>query len=83
MGKGIRPYVVLDLMYSGRPEAWFNNLFYGLGLRIEPFSEQQDPPEMLKKFKMFAEVLGIAWLREADSRPGNDLRFGVEFTIGR
>lgn len=83
MGAGICPYLVADLMYSGRPEAWFNNLYYGVGLRIEPFLGAKDTPEILRKFKMFAEMLGIAWLREADSRPGNDLRFGVEFTIGR
>ncbi|KAF0134937.1 MAG: hypothetical protein FD145_318 [Candidatus Saganbacteria bacterium] len=80
---GIRPYVCSYLTYSGVPKSWLNSFYYGLGLRVEPFREQKDPPEMLKKFKMFLEVLGISWLKENEGRPSSDFRFGVDFTFGR
>lgn len=83
MAGGVRPYVVSYLTSSSRPEAWYNSWYYGVGVRFEPFREQKDPPEVLRKFKMFVEVLGISWLQNKDSRPANDARFGIDFTYGR
>ena len=80
---GVRPYLTTDLTASSRPEAWYNSLYYGVGVRFEPFCEQKDPPELLRKFKMYMEVLGISWLAQKDSRPQNDMRFGIDFTYGR
>jgi hypothetical protein len=80
---GIRPYLASYLTYSGAPQPWYNNWYYGVGLRMEPFLEQKDPPELLRKFKMFLEVLGIAWLKEPTTRPTAELVFGIETTFGR
>jgi hypothetical protein len=80
---GVRPYLATDLTMSSRPEAWYNSLYYGAGVRFEPFREQKDPPEILRKFKMFVEVMGISWLQQKDSRPSSDMRFGIDFTYGR
>lgn len=80
---GVRPYLATDLTMSSRPEAWYNSLYYGAGVRFEPFREQKDPPEILRKFKMFVEVMGISWLQQRDSRPTSDMRFGIDFTYGR
>ena len=85
LGNGVRPYLASYLTYSGLPQSWLNNWYYGVGLRIEPFREQANPPEILRKFRMFIEVLGIAWLQENDTppRPNSELRFGMETTFGR
>lgn len=83
LGGGIRPYLCSYLTYSGASKSWLNSFFYGIGLRMEPFREQNDPPEILRKFKMFVEVLGVSWLKENEGRPISDLRFGIDFTFGR
>ncbi|HTY13759.1 MAG TPA: hypothetical protein VMD02_06190 [Candidatus Omnitrophota bacterium] len=80
---GIRPYLVTYLTTAGVSKSWLNSLYYGVGLRMEPFRDQKDPPEILRKFKMFVEVLNIAWLKENEGRPGTDLYFGVDLTFGR
>ena len=83
MSGGIRPYLATYLTTCGVSKSWLNNLYYGIGLRMEPFREQKDAPDILKKFKMFVEVLGIAWLKENEGRPANDTRFGIDLTFGR
>jgi hypothetical protein len=85
MGGGVRPYLATYLTYTAdRSEPWYNSFYYGVGGRVEPFREQKDSPELLRKFKMFVEVLGIAWLKDVDpTRPNNDFRFGIDFTYGR
>ncbi|MFA4967453.1 MAG: hypothetical protein WC624_04470 [Candidatus Margulisiibacteriota bacterium] len=83
MTGGIRPYLATYLTTCGASKSWLNNLYYGVGLRMEPFREQKDSPEIMKKFKMFIEVLGVAWLKENEGRPSNDIRFGVDLTFGR
>lgn len=81
---GVRPYIANYLTVSSCPEPWFNRWDYGMGVRFEPFREQKDPPELLRKFKMYMEVLGISWLAQKDPlRPQNDMRFGIDFTYGR
>ncbi len=83
LGGGIRPYLATYLTSSGVSKSWLNSLYYGVGLRMEPFREQKDSPEILRKFKMFIEVLNIAWLNENEGRPSNDLYFGIDLTFGR
>lgn len=83
LGGGIRPYLATYLISSGASKSWLNNLYYGAGLRMEPFREQKDSPDILRKFKMFIEVLSVAWLKESEGRPSTDLRFGVDLTFGR
>lgn len=84
MEGGIRPYAAIYLTKSGLSKVWLNSFYYGLGLRMEPFREQELSPEILRKFKMFIETMQISWLSDQDaSRPTSDMRFGVEFTYGR
>jgi hypothetical protein len=83
MSGGVRPYLCSYLTYSGVSKSWLNNLYYGVGLRMEPFREQKESPELLKKFKMFVEVTSIAWLKDNEGRPMSDLRFGIDLTFGR
>lgn len=81
---GLRPYIATYLTSSGRSEEWYNSLYYGLGIRVEPFLEMSEPPEILRKFKMFIEVLGISWLKgNTTNRPSQDVRLGIDFTYGR
>jgi len=81
---GLRPYLATYLTSSGRSEEWYNSLYYGLGVRVEPFLEMAEPPELLRKFKMFIEVLGISWLKgNTSNRPSQDIRLGIDFTYGR
>lgn len=79
----LKPYLKFDLRYGGRSEPWWNYFFYGGGVRVEPFRHEKDILPWLEKFKMFCEFYGIAWIRDKDSRPASDLRFGIEFTYGR
>lgn len=81
---GIKPYVAIYVNKSGSSKAWLNNIIYGIGLRMEPFREQEATPVLLRKFKMFLEVLNVSLLAEQDpTRPTSDFRFGVECTEGR
>lgn len=81
---GVRPYIAGYYTTSGSKAVWLNSLYYGLGLRMEPFRDQEDAPVLLRKFKMFVEALKITWLGDKDpSRPTSDFKFGVEFTYGR
>jgi len=81
---GVRPYAAGYLTTSGNPQPWLNSFYYGLGIRMEPFREQENAPEILRKFKMFVEGLKISWLADQDpTRPTSDVRFGIDFTYGR
>jgi len=81
---GVKPYAAAYLQKAGSPKAWLNSLTYGLGIRMEPFLEQEGVPPLLQKFKIYAEALSISWLAEQDpARPSSDFRFGFEFTQGR
>jgi hypothetical protein len=79
----LKPYLKIDLRMGGREEPWWNYIFYGGGFRFEPFRSEKEPNPWLEKFKMFFELYGIAWIKEKDSRPVDDMKFGVEFTFGR
>lgn len=80
----IKPYLAGYLTSSGNPLPWLNSLYYGLGLRMEPFRGDETAPELLRTFNMYVEALNISWLADQDpTRPNTDTRFGIEFTYGR
>jgi len=79
---GLKPYAALYVNKSGADAVWLNNILYGIGLRIEPYTDKKDFPPLLQKFKMFVEILSVSWFGETE-RPKSDFRFGIEFTQGR
>jgi len=87
LGRGIEPYIKADMTMSSKADYWLNVLDYGFGIRFEPWRETTDKDSLLKKFKMFAEVLSVAYLRDKPGDPNktvaSDVRFGVDFSYGR
>jgi|GEM_PF-707141 len=90
LGKGVEVYLRSDLVASGKsgPDYYFlNNLDYGVGIRFEPWRESHSSDSILKKFKMFAEVLGVSYLKDkpsdANKIVSSDVRFGIDFSYGR
>lgn len=87
LGRGIEVYLKSDLTASGKADYWLNTLDYGLGIRFEPWRQMIDHDSLLKKFKMFAEVLSASYLKDKPTDPNknvtSDVRFGVEFSYGR
>ncbi|MFA5893060.1 MAG: hypothetical protein WC903_03765 [Candidatus Margulisiibacteriota bacterium] len=88
LGRGIEPYIKADLTTSSQPDYWLNVADYGIGIRFEPW--RRDYPSndsILKKFKMFAELLSVNYLKDKPADPNltveRDARFGVEFSYGR
>lgn len=81
---GIMPYLASYLNISGVKKVYLNNESFGIGIRMEPFLNQETAPELLRKFKMFVEAISISYIAEQDpTRPTSDTRFGFEFTYGR
>ncbi|OGC06823.1 hypothetical protein A2230_07230 [candidate division WOR-1 bacterium RIFOXYA2_FULL_36_21] len=80
---GLMPYAALYVNKSGSGAEWLNNVFYGIGLRIEPFREKEEIAPIFRKLKMFAEFLNMYWFNESSTRPKTDFRFGIELTQGR
>ncbi|MFH1387388.1 MAG: hypothetical protein ABIH50_06970 [bacterium] len=89
LGRGIETYVRADLTYSGTADYWLNVLDYGVGVRFEPWRSAYKTSEdsLLKKLKMFVEVLGVSYLKDKPTDPSKnvstDVRFGVDFSYGR
>ncbi|MBN3032838.1 MAG: hypothetical protein JW873_01960 [Candidatus Saganbacteria bacterium] len=90
LGRGIETYLKADIVYSGKggPSFYFlNEADYGLGIRFEPWRRIESAPELLRKFKMFCEVLGVSYLKEKPADPNQvvnrDVRFGIDFSYGR
>ncbi len=90
LAKGVGIYLRGDLTYSGKSGAsyYFLNIAdYGLGIRFEPFKSTTKEEALLHKFNMFAEVIGITYLKEKPTDPNkqvaSDVRFGVDFSYGR
>ncbi|MCX5750361.1 MAG: hypothetical protein NT099_01620 [Candidatus Saganbacteria bacterium] len=80
------PYLRTDLNLSGKNDFWLNNFVYGLGMRFQPFRKTDSKINpLLYKLKIFFEVLGISYLsaKPQDGRPNTDIRFGVDFSLGR
>jgi hypothetical protein len=90
LGDGIEVYLKADITTSGKegPSYSFINIAdYGVGLRFEPFRKDGNVEDFFKKFRMFAEVLGVSYLKDKPADPDkfvtSDVRFGVEFSYGR
>jgi hypothetical protein len=92
LGHGVEAYLRLDAVTSGKdgPAYSFLNVAdYGVGLRFEPWRSayKTDEDSLLKKFKMFAEVLGVSYLKDKPADPqktvASDVRFGIDFSYGR
>ncbi len=90
LGDGIELYLRGDITSSGKkgPEYYFLNVAdYGIGLRFEPWRKSEDPKDIFRKFKMFAEVLGVSYLKDEptdiNNKVDSDVRFGIEFSYGR
>jgi hypothetical protein len=90
LADGIRTYVKADVTTSGKsgPSYSFLNVAdYGVGIRFEPWRTKGRPDDLLKKFKMFAEFLGVSYLKDKPVDPNkqvsSDVRFGIEFSYGR
>ena len=90
LGRGIETYLKADAVYSGKsgPSYSFLNVAdYGLGIRFEPWRGLETAPELLRKFKMFCEVLCVSYLKNKPADPSQivtgDVRFGIDFSYGR
>lgn len=89
LGHGIETYLRADLTYSGQADYWLNVFDYGAGIRFEPWRNAYKASEdsLLKKFKMFIEVLGVSYLKnkptDLTKNVSTDVRFGIDFSYGR
>ncbi len=90
LGNGIGLYLRSSVAASGKegPSYSFLNIAdYGVGIRFEPWRESKVVNDFLRKFKMFAEVVGVTYLKDKPSGSNNevssDVRFGVELSYGR
>jgi hypothetical protein len=90
LAKDIKAYLRADITSSGKegPDYSFLNIAdYGVGVRFEPLREIGEATDLFRKFKMFAEVLGVSYLKDKPTDPSkvvsSDVRFGVEFSYGR
>jgi hypothetical protein len=87
LGSGIEVYLRADLTTSDKTEYWLNVVDYGVGVRFEPWRQTHKEDSILKKFKMFAEVLGVSYLKDkptdVNKVVSSDVRFGIDFSYGR
>lgn len=89
LGHGMEAYLKTDVTMSSKDDYWLNVADYGVGLRFEPWRSayKADEDSLLKKFKMFAEVLGVSYLKSKPTDPqktvASDVRFGIDFSYGR
>lgn len=86
LGRGAEIYLRGDLTYSGKNDYWLNVVDYGVGLRFEPW-RKSPANDLLRKFKMFVEVLSVSYLKNKPDTPNktvnSDVRFGIDFSYGR
>lgn len=90
LGRGIEIYCRGDLVTSGKQGAsyyFLNMLDYGVGIRFEPWREDSSATDLFRKFKMFAEVLSVSYLKDKpvdlNKQVSQDVRFGIDFSYGR
>jgi len=87
LGRGIETYLRADLTYSQRSDYWLNVLDYGAGLRFEPFRKRGSKEDIFRKFRMFAEIVFVSYLKDkpstANQEVSSDVRFGIDFSHGR
>jgi hypothetical protein len=86
----IEAYLRADVTGSGKeaPDYYFLNIAdYGIGIRFEPMRRVSSANDLFRKFKMYAEILSVAYLKnpppDTTKNVSSDVRFGVEFTYGR
>ena len=80
------PYFVYYLNAGQDPNYWNNNIAYGVGLRVKPFTGYQSdtfPLDLVKDIKFYGEVLGLAFLKDEQTAVSNevttnDFRFGLD-----
>ncbi len=87
LGRRAEPYLKAELVSCSQSFSWFNNLAYGLGIRVEPFRDE--PSHIFRKLKVFAEYMKINYTRShpaenppPSQKPDNDLRFGIDLSYG-
>ena len=90
LGRGLAAYLRADLVASGKSGAsysFLNAADYGAGLRLEPWRSSEGTSDFLKNLKLFAEVLGVSYLKDSPADPAKnvtrDIRFGIDFSYGR
>jgi len=90
LGTGIEIYLRSDLTLSGKegPDYYFLNVAdYGFGLRLEPWRNTSNLNDLLRKLKIYVEVLGVSYLRDKPTdttkQVPSDVRFGVDCSYGR
>jgi hypothetical protein len=90
LGSGVQAYLRADVTMSGKegPDYYFLNVAdYGIGIRFEPWRQDGTENDLLRKFKMFAEVLAVSYLKDKPADPNKevstDARFGIDFSFGR
>ena len=86
---GIEAYLKADITYSNKDDYWLNIADYGVGIRFAPWRSGTDVYGLFRNFKMFAELLGVSYLKgqpaeaEPVKRVSTDARFGIDFSYGR
>lgn len=87
LGGGVGIYLRGDLTYSDTDDYWLNVADYGVGVRFEPWRRSGAENDLLRKFKMFAEILGVSYLKDkppdSNKEVATDVRFGIDFSFGR
>lgn len=87
LGGGAEIYAKADITTSPNDSYWLNTADYGVGFRFEPFRNEMNDNEFIRKFKIFAEVLGCSYLKDAPTdlakKVSSDARFGIDFSYGR
>ncbi len=90
LGGAAEIYGKTDITYSGKGGAdyYFLNIAdYGAGFRFEPFRWEENANEFIRKFKIFAEILSVSYLKEAPTdqskKVSSDARIGIDFSYGR
>lgn len=90
LGPGLEAYLRADLTLTGKegPDYYFLNVAdYGFGLRLEPWRSSSDLNDLLRKLKIYIEVLGVSYLKEkpvdATKQVSADVRFGIDCSYGR
>lgn len=87
LGRGLETYLRADLTQSDKSSYWLNVADYGIGIRVEPWRQIEKSDSFMKKFKMFAEILSVSYLKDKPTDPNKtvstDLRFGIDFSYGR
>jgi hypothetical protein len=90
LGRGIGAYLRADVTMCGKEEPGYyflNVADYGVGVRFEPWRNTAEENDFFRKFKMFAEILGVSYLNhkpaDPDKEVSSDVRFGIEFSYGR